>query len=236
MSTRKSTPSRSRRLSAGFPPKSPSSSSRKSANSGIPTVIGGDDSSVTTSNSGTSVGIRGLPPHVLKQVLTDIEHPKFGGIGTLKQKQKGGGQHLLANLLNESETGRVETGLDPLYEQQGSSIRIKIGEYSQRWKKLSNERYLKLLKKVGVTPCEFHPEHAAYFGEPKVDPVKTAKKQPRKSKRPAVTKLGEQDFSDLSEEERPIPKLTGKVFTQYPDKKEFSSDEEEAPPPPPPIT
>jgi hypothetical protein len=149
----------------------PQAKNRRSASAGFPKSPG-DDCSVSTllSNSGVSVGIRRLAPHVLKEVLKDIEHPSFGGIDTLRSKEKGSGQHLLADLLDGKESERELAGLDPLYCRQGAPVRTKIGEYSQRWKKLSELKYLNLLGKVKVTRCRFHPEYSDYFPEEVIAP------------------------------------------------------------------
>ena len=206
MSRRQTPTGRSRRKSAAaLPPKSPDSAlrtSRRRGSGGVPTAIG-DDVSVSTTGSVTSVSGRGLPPPVLKQLLTDIEHPSFGGLARLKNKEAGEG-HILSALLNKKEVERSEAGLDSLYGEQGSAVRMKIIRYSQRWKLLERGKYLELLGRLGVTACEHHQDKKA---------ITAGRKKPTKVASTPVSKQAGYIY-DLSDEEKQVKP----AFTQYRDK------------------
>jgi hypothetical protein len=79
----------------------------------------------------------------------------------LKYKEKGKGQ-LLSNLLDT----RNEIDQGELYGRRGSKQRAQIGQYVDRWRRLTPQKYSTLCRKFGVKPF-----HEVNSPEPAVKPA-----------------------------------------------------------------
>ena len=171
------------RRNAGLP-KSPDSV-RRSVRKEVPAAV-----SVSDAASATTKGTRGVDPHILKQLLTDIEDPAFGGIDRLKNKDEGDG-YILAWLLDQRE----EKGLSLIYGRRGDPIRTLLSKCATRWCACDRAKYLKLLSKEAfkVTPAR-----ATKAGPSSAKKGPPSAKKSSAKKPPKVVDSGEGYVSDLS--------------------------------------
>ena len=99
-----------------------------------------DDRSTTTEGSKAKKR-PGLPVHLAKQLLTDVEKQP-GGIKYFSEES----EHRLSALLD----ARLDVDDGALYGRRGDPIRRQITKYVTRWKSLTELKYLALLNQYQV--------------------------------------------------------------------------------------
>ena len=186
-----------------------------------------DEGSVVSVSTASSTNSRtNLPKHLLKQLLTDIKDPSFGGFEKIRSKDKEG--YILSALLDEKEKAHKDLHGVELYGLRGSITRRKISKTVQHCRNYTELKYSKLLHKFDVKPCEVT---AALLKD-----SKKATDKPKRHSRGKKALEADPDISELSEEEAPTPAKTfykGRAFEEYRSPKptlEESSDEELDPP------
>lgn len=139
------TPRRQRTIAKPTAPKRPKGGIPKSPE---PVAKATDtDGNISDTSAASSTSSRpGLPGHLIKQLLKDIEHPGFGGLQRLQSSANGGEFRILTKLL-DSRDDKHE-----LYGEPGSIRRRKVQKYVDRWRKYPKFKYLDLLEKYGVKP------------------------------------------------------------------------------------
>jgi hypothetical protein len=149
---------------------------------------------------------------LLKQLLTDIEHPRFGGNGCIKNKKEAGVK-IVSRYPNVIENERKETAVALLHHNKGSELRKKIGRNVQHWEELSRGDYFGKLHMPAYT---HHPKaHLCTDDGPKI-PLVIVSPHAKKNKK-AAARLFYQ-FSALSEDKKPPPEKPPPStlnFTQY---------------------
>lgn len=116
-------------------------SRRSSRNKSISGTPGSESSVRTTASSGSTGSYKpGLPWHTLKELAKDIElaYPLANGQSVVALLNSGGHQPL-ANFLNELV--KKDPSKAELYGLPGSTLRGKIGDVIQYWKKKSADNY-----------------------------------------------------------------------------------------------